>query len=89
MSSHERCELAIEILEKTRDGRDLFQTEQEIARDGRNGDGAWLKFIEDAVNGFLNANGDKLLRAFHRQVLPGDYRYPVKDFINRFLKEDA
>jgi hypothetical protein len=89
MTRHERCQLAIEILQKTRDGRDLFQTDQEIARHGRNGDGAWLKFIEDAVNGFLNAKGDRLLQALHRQVLADDYRYPVTDFIKRFLEEDA
>jgi hypothetical protein len=89
MTSHERCEIAIEILQKTRGGRDLFQTDQEIERHGRNGDGAWLKFLEDAVNGFINANGDRLLQALHRQLLADDYRYPVKDFINRFLKEGA
>jgi hypothetical protein len=88
MDSQERCQLVIDVLEKTRDGHDLYQTDAEIERHGRNGDGAWLKFLESCANAFVNDRGYKLLRIFHRQVLAGDYRYSVTKFVQRFLPEE-
>jgi hypothetical protein len=82
-------QLVIEVLERTRDGRALFQTPDEIERHGRNGDGAWLKFLENACNGHLNARGRALLQAFHRQVLAGDYQYEIHEFEQRFTPEEG
>ena len=85
MTSSERCGLVIDILSRTNDGRDLYQENYEIERHGRNGDGFWLKFLENATNGWINAAGERLLTIFHRQVLAGDYRYSPREFIRRFL----
>jgi hypothetical protein len=81
------CEIAADILQRTNDGRDLSQSPEEIERHGRNGDGQWLKFLEHAVNGFLNQRGKDLLRVFHQQVLAGDYQYSLRDFVARFCPE--
>jgi hypothetical protein len=81
MDSHERCQLVIDILHATRDGRDLYQTDDEIERHGPNGDGAWLKFLENCANGFVKPRGYELLRVLHRQVLARDYRYSFEEFV--------
>lgn len=81
------CEMCIEILGKTEDGRLLHQTTAEINRHGRNGDGQWLKMIETGVNGWLNDFGDALLRVFHRHVMADDWDYSVKQFCEKFKDE--
>ena len=81
------CEMAIEILQKTRDGYDLYQSEKNIERHGRNGDGWQLALIQDAVNNHLNDKGAALFAALHRQVGAGDYKYPIGEFIARFCRE--
>lgn len=81
------CEIVADILGRTNDGRQLYQTPDEIERHGRNGDGQWLKFLETAANGWLNAKGKKLLRVFHQQVIAGDFRYPINEFAEKFKGE--
>lgn len=78
---------AVEILEKTNDGRDLYQSEENIERHGKNGDGWQLAIIQCAVNGHLNESGHVLFAALHRQVLLGDYLYPIDEFKSRFCPE--
>jgi hypothetical protein len=85
----ERCQLVADILHATRDGRELYQTEEEIERHGRNGDGTWLKFLENCANGFVTRRGYELLRVLHRQVLAGDYRYSFKEFVQRFFQGET
>lgn len=80
-------EKAIEILQRTNDGRQLFQTEKQIQKYGRNGDGWQLAILQDAVNGELNEKGEMLFDALHKQVLAGDFRYPLKDFVSKFLPQ--
>lgn len=57
METHERCDTACVILQKTNDGDDL---------DPRD-----LKLVEMAVNGFLNEAGDQAFEALHQKVLKG------------------
>jgi hypothetical protein len=85
---HEQCDLACEIVKATRDGRDLFQTEEQVWRHGPNGDGWQLAFLQDAINGHLNEEGYRLLVVLHRQVLAGDYRYAAKEFLERFFAHE-
>ena len=80
---------AIEILEKTNDGKLLFQTPEQVERYGRNGDGWQLALVQDAVNHHLNEKGVALFAALHRQVMAGDYRYPLKEFIAKHCPELA
>lgn len=83
------CDLAIEILQKTSDGHELYQSAENIERHGRNGDGWQLALVQDAVNNNLNHKGEVLFTALHRQVVLGDYRYSVPDFIAKFCPEIA
>jgi hypothetical protein len=83
------CEMAIEILQRTSDGHELFQSAENIERRGRNGDGWQLAIVQDAVNNHLNHNGEVLFAALHRQVVIGDYRFPLRDFISKFCPEIA
>jgi len=57
METHERCDLACEILQKTNDGDDL---------DPRD-----LKLVENAVNGFLTEAGYQAFQELHQKVLNG------------------
>ena len=82
-------EMAIEILQKTRDGYDLYQSEENIERHGRNGDGWQLALVQSAVNDWLTADGKLLFSALHRQVCNGDYKYPLDEFLGRFCPEVA
>lgn len=79
--------MAIEILQKTNDGRELYQTPEQIERYGRNGDGWQLSFLQSAINGHLNERGKKLLAVLHRQVLLKDYQYPFNEFVAKFEAE--
>jgi hypothetical protein len=79
--------MAIEILEKTHDGYDLYQTRASIERLGRNGDGWQLALIQSAVNGWLTHKGQTLFATLHRQVCSGDYCYPLNEFMRRFCPE--
>jgi hypothetical protein len=81
------CEKAIDILERTNDGRLLFQSELDVERHGHNGDGWQLKLLESAVNNFLTARGKEVFDALHRQVLAGDYLYDHKTFVEKFCPE--
>lgn len=81
------CDMAIDILRTTNDGRRLYQSEANIERHGPNGDGWQLALIQDAVNQNLNANGQQLFEKLHVQVMCGDFRYSVNDFIATFLPE--
>lgn len=56
------CDMACDILQRTNDGDDL--------------DPIQLKFIEDAVNGFLNEKGIQLLKELHKLVMDGKYKKP-------------
>ena len=57
METTERCNLAIEILQKTNDGDDL---------DPRD-----LKLVESAVNGFLTEAGYQAFKELHQKALKG------------------
>ena len=81
------CAMAIEILEKTHDGYDLYQTKASVERLGRNGEGWQLALVQSAVNDWLTANGKLLFAALHRQVCAGDYCYPLNQFMRRFCPE--
>jgi len=88
MTSSERCQLVIDILEATHDGKDLYQTEQEIERHGKNGDGQWLYFLQCAVNASADRaypNADRMLAVLHRQVQADDFHYGFDDFACRFV----
>ena len=80
-------QMAIEILEKTHDGYDLYQTRASVERLGRNGDGWQLALIQSAVNGWLTHKGQTLFATLHRQVCSGDYCYPLNEFMRRFCPE--
>jgi len=56
-----QADLAIEILRKTNDGDDLDPSD--------------LKFLERAVNGFLNEQGEVAFEAFYNDVMTG-YKKP-------------
>jgi hypothetical protein len=79
------ADMAIEILEKTSDGHNLYQSEENIERYGRNGDGWQLALIQTAVNGHLNERGEKLFEALHRQAGVNDYSYPLQEFVAKFV----
>jgi hypothetical protein len=81
------CSMAIEIFEKTNDGRMLYQTPEQVERYGPDGDGWQLKLIEWAVNNRLNAKGKVLFERLHAQVLAGDYQYPLAEFRQKFCPD--
>lgn len=83
------CDKAIDILQRTKDGRLLYQSEANIERYGRNGDGWQLGLIQTAVNNHLNESGKVLFAALHVQVAAGDYKYPLKEFVTKFCPEIA
>ena len=56
-----QADMAIAILRKTNDGDDLDPSD--------------LKFLENAVNGFLNEQGEAAFEAFHKNVMSG-YKKP-------------
>lgn len=81
------CDMAIEILRLTRDGHDLYQSEENIERYGKNGDGWQLALVQYAVNGHLSERGSLLFQQLYVQVKAGDYKYPLKEFIEQFVHE--
>lgn len=56
------CEMACDILRKTKDGDELAPEH------------LWL--VENAVNGFLNDRGKEKFRELHEEVVSGRYRIP-------------
>ena len=86
ISGKSNCDYVIEILQATNDGHDLYQTADEIARHGRNGDGQWLLYLQNAANGWLSGEALRMLPIFHQHVLAGDYKYPILDFFEKFVK---
>ena len=72
MNTSERCDMAIAILSATEDGRKLYQSEENVERYGRNGDGWQLALVQFACNGDLNEPGERLFDARHRPMLTGD-----------------
>jgi hypothetical protein len=90
MTASERCQLVIDILEATHDGKDLYQTPEEIERHGPNGDGEWLYMLQCAANaadGRDYPTADRVLVALGRQVQAGDYHYEINDFVAHFVPE--
>jgi hypothetical protein len=80
----DRFDLAVAILKATDDGNRLYTPPD---HEGAPGDGWQLRLVQDAVNGTLTEIGWMLFRALHRQVLVGDYAYPVSEFARRFCPE--
>jgi hypothetical protein len=76
--------MAIEILDKTSDGQQLYQSPEQIERHGANGDGWQLAITQDAVNHNLNDRGVVLFEALYRQVVAGDFKYPLAEFKSKF-----
>ena len=81
------CDKAIAIFQATRDGRTLYQTPEQVERYGRNGDGWQLAIVESAVNGSLNPQGERLFECLYEQVVAGDYAYPMREFVSRFMPQ--
>lgn len=80
-------DMVLQILEKTNDGRALFQTPAEIERHGRNGDGWQLKLCQDACNNWLTTRGKLLFEKLHAQIMNDDAAYGLSDFIDKFCPE--
>jgi hypothetical protein len=80
-------EMAIDILELTHDGYDLYQSAANVERHGRNGDGWQLALLQAAANHWLTPDGMTVLAALHQQVSNGDYKYPLAEFLRRFCPE--
>lgn len=86
MDSNERCNLAIEILRKTRDGNDLF-VDPEVRYQRRPGDGWQLYVVENAINGMLGDEGYELFRRLHHQVMVNDFFYSADEFVEKFASD--
>lgn len=62
MNSDERCNMAIEVLQKTHDGDNLAPCD------------LWL--LQEWVNDHLNEKGEALFRDIHAKVTAGTYKAP-------------